>query len=61
MDLKKYREIVDEELQKANHAITYTIVPSNWPSFRTILQEYIANIDEATEVYNMENAVKKEK
>ena len=53
MDKKKWNEIVDEELKPMNG--TPVDNPENWHENRKVILNFVKAIDEATEVYFLEN------
>ena len=54
MTKEKWAEIVSEEVQKCYG----TIKMENWQEYRFKFLDFVKNVDEATEVYNMENTKK---
>ena len=50
-----YNESCDTAQLKANK---FEIIPEQWNQLRAVYMELIHEIDEATEVYNLENKVK---
>jgi hypothetical protein len=61
MTKEKWREIVKEEQRKAETKAMGTATPEKWPVARESMLDYIAEIDKATEVYNLENTTKSRK
>lgn len=63
MNMEKWNEVVCEERKK--HAERLFKVegcsPENWKLYKNSLLQYIKGLDEATEVFNMENTQKKDR
>ena len=58
MTREKWLKIVDGKVNNYLSKTSYIFTPETWPQYKKALLEYIETIDEATEVYNMENGVK---
>ena len=52
MNKEKYSKIAKEEFNKVP---LWEDAPETWPEFKKVVLNFIDNMDEATEVYNMEN------
>lgn len=62
MNKNKWKEIYTEEFDEANDKIADIlqgddIEPETWTEVREVILEQVKAVDEATEVYNMENEV----
>ena len=55
MNKAKYKEVVEKEFEKLP---VWEATPETYPEFRTRLINFIGIVDEATEVFNMENGKK---
>ena len=59
MNKEKWHEIHQEEtLVKLKKMMTKEFTPENWQVYKKATLEYVSEMDEATEVYNMENKSK---
>jgi hypothetical protein len=56
MNKEKWMEIYEEIINKTQLENGKTgLCPENWPKDKKLLNIFINEVDEATEVYNMEN------
>jgi len=58
MTKEKWLNVVDQENMKAQDGSPAFLDPENWHIAKKQILNLIKNIDEATEVYNLENKVK---
>lgn len=58
MTKNKWLDIVDTENEKAVNTHPEHLSPENWDTVRKSILNFVNVVDEATEVYNMENGKK---
>jgi hypothetical protein len=58
MTKEKWLDAVDQENQKAQYAYPEYLSPENWHVAKKAIMDMVKSVDEATEVYNLENKVK---
>jgi len=58
MTKEKWLDVVENENFKAQDKYPAYISPENWHVAKQAILDCVKNIDEATEVYNLENKVK---
>lgn len=59
MNKNKWHEIFLEEINTyQNDSISISVGPENWHEEKRKLLKFVKNVDQATEVYNLENDIK---
>jgi hypothetical protein len=58
MTKEKWLDVVDQENMKAQDAYPSHLSPETWYVAKKAILDLVKNVDEAVEVYNLENKVK---